>query len=385
MNPERKQQAGPCAPVVLFLCGDVMTGRGVDQLLPHPGKPHLYEPYVRSAIDYVKLAERATGAFKRPVDFAYIWGDALAELERVRPDVRMVNLETSVTASEDAWPGKGIHYRMNPANVPCLSAANIDCCSLANNHVLDWGRSGLVETLDTLHRAGMRTAGAGRNREEAAAPAIMEVADKGRVLVFACATRNSGVPRDWAAKKDRSGVNALETLSPRAVESIARRVRGEKRAGDIAVLSIHWGGNWGFDISRDEREFAHRLIDAAGVDVVHGHSSHHIKGIEIYRERPIIYGCGDFLTDYEGIGGYQTYRPDLSLMYFPVLDATTGKLLRFALIPTQVRRFRINRAPEAAASWLLETLNREGGKLGTRAEHKAGNDFLLRWGQAGSG
>src|SRR5512146_388158 len=110
-------------PVTLFLCGDVMTGRGVDQILPHPGKPHLFESYVRSATGYVELAERASGAFKRPVDFAYIWGHALAEFGRVRPDARIVNLETSVTASEDAWPGKGIHYRMHPANVPCLTAA----------------------------------------------------------------------------------------------------------------------------------------------------------------------------------------------------------------------------------------------------------------------
>lgn len=378
MNPKHQEQAASSAPMSLFLCGDVMTGRGVDQILPHPCKPNLYEPYVRSALDYVQLAENMTGALKRPVDFAYIWGEALTELDRVRPDVRIVNLETAVTVSEEAWPGKGIQYRMNPANVACLTAAKIDCCSLANNHVLDWGRSGLTETLDTLHRAGICTAGAGRNQEEAAAPAIIRVPGKGRVLVFACATSDSGVLSGWAAGKERSGVNVLENLSSHAVDAIAGRVRDVKQAGDIAVLSIHWGGNWGFEISPDERGFAHQLIDVAGIDVVHGHSSHHIKGTEIYQGKPIMYGCGDLLTDYEGIGGHEFYRPDLSLMYLPLMDATTGRLLRFTLIPTQLRHFRIQRAPPEAVSWLLATLNREGRKLGSHVARLAGLDFQLR-------
>ena len=378
------KQNGRCGvnrpvPMMLFLCGDVMTGRGIDQILPHPSKPHLFEPYVRSATDYVELAERVTGAFKKPESFAYIWGDALAELERVKPDVRIINLETSVTSSEDAWPGKGIHYRMSPANIPCLTAAKPDCCVLANNHVLDWGHSGLAETLDTLHRAGLRTAGAGRNQEEAAAPARIQVTGKGRVLVFAFAMASAGVARDWAAIKERSGVNFLSDLSARAVGVIARQVLSEKRAGDIAVLSIHWGANWGFDVSDEERAFVHRLIDTAGIDVVHGHSSHHVKGIEVYRERPIIYGCGDFLNDYEGIGGHEAYRADLSLMYFPVVDDSTGRLLQFTAIPTQIRYFRVNRAPEEGVVWLFECLNREGKKLGTRVERQTDDTLLLRW------
>ena len=136
-----------------------MTGRGIDQILPHPSDPHLFEPYVRSATEYVQLAEEKTGPLRRPVDFAYVWGDALPELTRRGVDARLINLETSVTVAEDAWPEKGIHYRMHPANVPCLTAADITCCVLANNHVLDWGYRGLAETLDTLHRAGIGTAG----------------------------------------------------------------------------------------------------------------------------------------------------------------------------------------------------------------------------------
>ena len=122
--------------VTLFLCGDVMTGRGIDQALPHPSKPRIHEGFMGSAMGYLELAERAWGPIPRPVGFSYVWGDALAELETRAPDLRIVNLETSITTSDEPWP-KGINYRMHPRNAPCLSAARLDLCVLANNHVLD--------------------------------------------------------------------------------------------------------------------------------------------------------------------------------------------------------------------------------------------------------
>ena len=140
--------------VTLFLSGDVMTGRGIDQILPHPSAPQLFEPAVRSALEYVELAEAVGGPIPRRAAFDYLWGDALAELERRRVSARIINLETAITVSKEAWPQKGVHYRMHPLNVPCLTAARIDCCTLANNHVLDWGRAGLEETLSVLSGGG---------------------------------------------------------------------------------------------------------------------------------------------------------------------------------------------------------------------------------------
>jgi len=122
----------------LFLCGDVMTGRGIDQALPNPVNPVLYEPCVRDAREYVALAEKAHGSISCPLSFDYIWDDALAELDRAGVDFRIVNLETAITSAETPWPDKGINYRMHPQNIGCLSAARIDACALANNHVLDW-------------------------------------------------------------------------------------------------------------------------------------------------------------------------------------------------------------------------------------------------------
>ncbi len=354
-----------------------MTGRGVDQILPHPCKPRLFEPYVTSAITYVELAERVAGPIPRSVGFDYVWGDALAELRRVRPDARIVNLETAVTTSEAAWPDKGIHYRMHPANVPCLTAAGIDCCALANNHVLDWGRSGLAETLTTLRNSGIRTAGAGRNAIEAAAPAVIDISQGIRVLVFGYGTENSGVLRGWRATRVRSGVNLID-LSPRSVEVIAQQVAAHVGSGDIVVASIHWGGNWGYEVRPEQREFAHRLLEDAGVDLLHGHSSHHVMGVEVYRGKTILYGCGDILNDYEGITGNEAYRGDLGLMYFPTLDSASGNLLHLSMTPTRTHRLRINRASPEATAWLFRTMERECSKLDTQVLQQPHGSLALQ-------
>src|SRR5919198_4908831 len=164
----------------LAVCGDVMLGRGVDQILPHPGDPRLREEYVRDARTCVELAEAANGPIPRPVDPSWPWGDAVAALAEADPDVRVLNLETSVTRSDEFAPGKAVHYRMSPANVPCLAAVRPDACALANNHVLDFGERGLVETLDTLAAAGLPAAGAGRDAAAAAAPVALPVGRGGR-------------------------------------------------------------------------------------------------------------------------------------------------------------------------------------------------------------
>ncbi|MFZ5466458.1 MAG: CapA family protein [Pseudomonadota bacterium] len=344
--------------ITLCLTGDVMTGRGIDQILPHPCPPGIHEPAMDSALGYVRLAEEASGPLPRAVDPAYIWGDALAVLDRLKPDLRIINLETAVTTSQD-WEPKGINYRMHPANLPCLQAAGIDCCVLANNHVLDWGQAGLVETLASLRDAGLDTAGAGLDAAQALTPAILPLSKGGRVLVFAWGAENSGVPRRWAAASGRPGVNFLPDLSDATLEGIAGQISSFRRPGDLVIASLHWGPNWGYLIPEEHRRFARGLIDRAGVGLVHGHSSHHPLGLELYRDRLILYGCGDLLNDYEGIGGYESYRGELSLFYLPVLERSSGRLIAMGMVPMRVKRFRLQRASEEESGWLCRVLERE--------------------------
>jgi poly-gamma-glutamate synthesis protein (capsule biosynthesis protein) len=365
--------------VKLFLCGDVMTGRGIDQALPYPGDPRLHEPCVENASEYVKLAEQVNGPLPRPIDFGYIWGDALDVFQREKPHAKIINLETAITRSDTYWQSKGIHYKMNPSNIASLAAAGVDCCALANNHTLDWGVTGLCETLDTLDKAKIKYAGAGRNLQEAQKPAILEIGEASRAIVFSLGSTSSGIPAEWSARENRPGLHMIESQPNDPVRLLGKEISAIKQQGDIVIVSIHWGSNWGYKIPSTEKKLAHRFVDEAGVDIVHGHSSHHVKAIEVYKERLILYGCGDFLNDYEGISGYENFRGDLGVMYLAEIKPDTGKLLALRMIPTQVRRFRLNRACESDCKWLEELLNREGKSFRTQIQRSADNVLTLQW------
>ncbi len=365
-------------PLRLFLCGDVMTGRGIDQALPHSVSPVLYEPYVRDAREYVELAEKARGPIPRPLSADYIWGDALQELERAEVDFRIVNLETAITSAETPWPNKGIHYRMHPQNVGCLSAARISVCALANNHLLDWGYDGLSETLQTLNAAGIAHSGAGNDADEAMQPAVLATAGRNRVLLFSFGSSTSGIPEDWKATSISPGVNLLDDLSEKTAARLCDQMRAHQQPGDLMVASIHWGSNWGYEISREQIAFAHRLIEE-GFAIVHGHSSHHVKAIEVFKGRLILYGCGDFLTDYEGISGYEMFRGDLALMYLVEMDPNSAELVTVRLVPMQMRRFQLQRASAADAKWLCNLLNKLGERFATQARFGSDNSMTLEW------
>jgi poly-gamma-glutamate synthesis protein (capsule biosynthesis protein) len=268
---------------------------------------------------------------------------------------------------------------MNPENIGCLTAAGIDGCALANNHMLDWGIPGLLETLETLDQAKIQHAGAGPNLKEAKAPAVLATSADSRVILFSLGSASSGIPSEWSARENRPGLYMLESERDDPVRLLAREVNAVKRTGDIVIVSIHWGSNWGYQIPATEKRLARRLVDEAGVDIVHGHSSHHVKAIEVYRERLILYGCGDFFDDYEGITGYESFRGDLGLMYFAAMNCTTGELLGLRMIPTQIRRFRLNRASELDSQWLEDLLNREGKQFNTSVRRDAENTLALSW------
>jgi poly-gamma-glutamate capsule biosynthesis protein CapA/YwtB (metallophosphatase superfamily) len=399
--------------VTLFLCGDVMTGRGVDQILPHPGDPELHEPYVRDARDYVRLAERVNGPIPKPVEFGWPWGDALDVLDEAAPDLRVVNLETSVTGRGEPDADKRLHYRMRPENLPCLTVARPDVCVLANNHVLDYGPVGLVDTLDALSGARVARVGAGRTEDEAQRPAVVPVTERAapptgapvadpavalaiepaeasviqpadasviepagmpadapveaerRVVVVSAGCESSGIPRGWAARANQPGVDLLPDLTEATACAIAARARGVARPGDVVVVSLHWGSNWGYQVPEEHVRFAHALVDG-GVDVVHGHSSHHPRPVEVYRDKMVLYGCGDLINDYEGISGYESYRDELRLLYLATVRPATGALVGLRMVPLRSRRLRLRRAGRADAEHLRRVLDRISRPFGTR-------------------
>lgn len=363
--------------ITLFVCGDVMLARGIDQILQAPGDPELYEPSLDDARDYIAIAEDVSGPIPRGVPPEYPWGEALDVLDAAHPDVRIVNLETAITRRGVPDPDKRIHYRVSPENAVSLRAARVDVCALANNHVLDWGTGGLVDTLDTLDRLGIARCGAGRDRAEAVRPALIDLGARGRVAVFSVGCADGGVPPWWDAAEGRPGVYELGALDNHAARELRHAIEDWRDAHTFVVLSIHWGPNWGFSIAHEHRRFAHWMIDDAGVDLVHGHSSHHVKGIEVHHGRPILYGCGDLLTDYEGIRSHEAYRGDLGLMYLVTLD-DEGALARLEMIPTRMHRFRVTQAGPRDARWLATMLARSGESLATSVAI-SGQRLALRW------
>jgi poly-gamma-glutamate capsule biosynthesis protein CapA/YwtB (metallophosphatase superfamily) len=364
------------ADLTVFLCGDVMTGRGIDQILPHGGDPQLREPEIVDARSYVALAERANGPIARPVNFEYPWGEALTVIDEFRPDARILNLETAITGGGEFAPGKAVHYRMHPANLACLSAVRPDICVLANNHVLDFGPTGLADTLRALATAGIQPVGAGLDADHAKQPALLTLLDGTRVLMAAAAMTSSGVPRHWAATATRPGV-VVGDLTERGADELADRVLLIKRPGDIGLVSLHWGSNWGYRVDSEQVRFAHRLIDA-GIDVVHGHSSHHPRPVEVYRGKLILYGCGDTVDDYEGIAGYEEYRDELRLLYFASIDRRGGALIALHLVPMRARRMRLERASRDDAEWLRRTLEDASHRFGTNFHDEPDGTFTVR-------
>jgi poly-gamma-glutamate synthesis protein (capsule biosynthesis protein) len=134
----------------------------------------------------------------------------------------------------------------------------------------------------------------------------------------------------------------------------------------VVIVSLHWGPNWGYAVPEERIRFAHALIDSGLVDVVHGHSSHHPIGIERYRGKLILYGCGDFLNDYEGIHGHEAFRGDLTLLYQVTVTGNRQDGLALRMTPLQIRRMRLNRATKEDAQWLATALSRASALFGTQ-------------------
>jgi poly-gamma-glutamate synthesis protein (capsule biosynthesis protein) len=363
----------------LLLAGDVMTGRGIDQVMPHPCGPQLDEPSVHHARDCVRRAERTNGPIPSAVTPDYIWGDALAEIDRFAPHATVINLETAITSGGRPWPHKEIHHRMHPDHIACLGAARVDICTLANNHVLDYGEDGFSDTLSTLRQAGVATAGAGRNHIEAGAPAILALAGGRRLLVFAFATYDCGAPPAWEANHS-PGINMLppdDVALARAVEHI----RAHRRPGDLTVVSIHWGPNWVGPVPASHRRIAHRLIGAGAADVVHGHSSHHPLPAEVHQGKLILYGCGDLINDYEGILQTSPGRSDLVCLYAVTLEKD-GRLRDLEVLPFRLERFRLRRLAGKDRARLADFINRRSQPLGTRLTKGPQRHWHLTWPEA---
>lgn len=375
----------------LNFVGDVMLGRLVDQLFPqhvdNPGEARIVSSFLGT---YPQL---------RQYNHRTPWGSTLPLFHSA--DLNLINLETAVTTQSTLWPHKAFNYRMHPANAAALREANIDYATLANNHTLDFGTDGLVETVWTLRNARIAFAGAGERTDEATRPAVLSLPriprpppradgaegrrDPGSLAIHVFAA--SDHPRDWAvvptfhlidySLQSRSRLKHLLTTP-----AVLTARNDNNRPPALKVFSVHWGPNYAWHPDRAIRSLAHFLIDECGVDLIHGHSSHHVQGVEIYRGKLIIYGCGDFIDDYALDAEYRNDLGAVWRVHVKEKELTTEKkgerqggqetrtvlgVERLEIFPTRIEKFQVNVLPreDVDHAWVRETVTRLSRELGT--------------------
>lgn len=225
---------------------------------------------------------------------------------RVRPifeadDLTIVNLEGPLTISKNKRSGREFNFRGDPENVAILSGSGVDVCNVANNHALDFGKSGLQETADVLEHANIGCSGYFK---------AYNTNVKGVRVCFLGFT-------EWDYTADE----------------ISEAIRAARADCDLLIVSMHWGEELEYNATRTQRALGHACVDA-GADLVLGTHSHVIGGIEKYYGKYIVYGLGNFC-----FGGNTNPKDKRCLIYQQAFTLTPGEGISDAgisLIPASV-------------------------------------------------
>ncbi len=238
-------------------------------------------------------------------------------------DVVFGNLESPISQRGEALPGKRYAFRAAPFAVESLVDGGVNMVSLANNHIMDYGPEAMEDTLDILTEHGIHHAGAGRNMDAAHAGTIMEV--KGYKVGLLAYTDDFAVPARyrslWQAGEAEGGA-ALIHDRERIREDILR-LRPET---DVLLVSFHWGREYTYKITQEQRQLAYLAVDA-GADMVLGHHPHVPQGVEIYRGKPIAYSLSNFV-----FYPFKSY-PETQDTFILGAEFSQGDIISVSLLP----------------------------------------------------
>jgi poly-gamma-glutamate capsule biosynthesis protein CapA/YwtB (metallophosphatase superfamily) len=202
-----------------------------------------------------------------------------------QPDLTIGNLETPVTTRGTILK-KEYNYRSSPLALPALAAAGFDVVNLANNHVMDYGTEGLLDTIDYLNKAGIQHVGAGHDRDEAFKPLFV---DKKGIKIAVLGFSRIVPDNSWKAGANHPGVADTYDYSPPV-----KAIQLAKSQADLVVVITHWGIERKDTPEAYETDLAHRFIDA-GADLIVGGHPHVLQGFETYKGKWIAYSLGNFI------------------------------------------------------------------------------------------
>lgn len=293
------------------------------------------------------------------VPYSYIWGNILPVLKG--NNLNLINLEAALTTSSRLVP-KVFNFKADPDRVQALVEASIHVVNLANNHVLDYSEEGLIETLTTLDKVGIKHVGAGRTLAEASAPAILMV-NRIKIGFLGCTDNEPS----WLATKTQPGIKFLEVGD---IEAIKKDILELRPKVDLLVLSIHWGPNMRERPPKEFVQFAHDLVDL-GVDMIHGHSAHIFQGVEVYKGKLILYDTGDFVDDYYVD---PLLRNDRSFLF--LVECNKQGIQRLRLVPVLIGDFQVNQAKGEEAKEVMKRMQRLSKEMNTTFEVQNGELIL---------
>lgn len=253
------------------------------------------------------------------------YGDAFEEIRDTMSagDIVFGNLEIPMTQREHGLDPEGkIVLKSTPESVNGINYGGFNVLSLANNHIMDYYEEGLFETLEILDKNKIYHAGAGKNMEDARAPALMEKSGY-RVALLAYTemaelTFKGNPMLSFTAGEEKSGV------APFKMEFVKEDMEKIRKDCDILIVSIHWGVENSFRATKEQQRLAREIIDA-GADIILGHHPHRFQAVEIYEGKPIIYSLGNLIFDQNDPNNQESFLVDMTF--------TENELTKLTLIP----------------------------------------------------
>jgi poly-gamma-glutamate synthesis protein (capsule biosynthesis protein) len=309
--------------------GDVMLGRTLDKVISQRG-------------------------------YDYPWGNVLPLLKDT--DMNIINLETTLTNSSKPVD-KTFNFKASPDKVQSLVNANITVANLANNHILDFDRDGLLETTETLDRAGIRHVGAGKNWEMASSPLVI-IKRNIRISLLGLTDNEA----EWRAGTE-PGTYYVNLEDKIEQNNVLHAIRKLKEENDIVIVSIHWGPNMREQPTKEFISFAHGVADH-GAQIIHGHSAHIFQGIENYNDKLILYDTGDFVDDYVA---NSDLRNDLSAFF--IVTVSKFGVVNARLVPVRIFQYQVNQADYEDSNWILKRMNRLSSAFNTRIDDRGKISF----------